>query len=44
MTESTPPGDKTVSRTQVYDWCKSFKEGQTEVENMRRLHPLQGKL
>jgi len=23
---------------------KSFKEGRTEVENMRRLHLLQGKL
>jgi hypothetical protein len=27
-------GDKTLSRTQMYDWSKSFKEGLTEVENM----------
>jgi len=27
-------GDKMLSRTQVYDWSKSFKEGQTEVEKM----------
>jgi len=36
--------DETLSRAQVYDWSKSFKEGRTEVENMRRLHFLQGKL
>jgi hypothetical protein len=27
-------GDETLSRTQVYDWSKSFEEGRTEVENM----------
>jgi len=27
--------DEILSRTQVYDWSKSFKEGQTEVENMQ---------
>jgi histone-lysine N-methyltransferase SETMAR len=27
-------GDETLSRTQVYDWSKSFKEGRTEVGNM----------
>jgi len=32
--------DETLSRTQMYDWSKSFKEGQTEVENMRRLRLL----
>jgi hypothetical protein len=37
-------GDGTLSSTQVYDWSKLFKEGQAEVENMRRLHLLQGKL
>jgi hypothetical protein len=26
--------DKMPSRTQVYDWSKSFEKGQTEVENM----------
>jgi len=31
-------GDETLSRTQVYEWSKSFKEGRTVVENMRRLH------
>jgi hypothetical protein len=35
---------ETLSRIQVYDWSKSFKEGQTEVENMQRLHLLEGKL
>jgi hypothetical protein len=30
-------GDETFSRTQLYDWSKSFKDGRTEVENMRRL-------
>jgi hypothetical protein len=37
-------GVKTFSRTQVYPWSKSLKEDWTEVENMRRLHLLQGKL
>jgi hypothetical protein len=37
-------GDEIFSRTQVYNWNNSFKEGQTEVENMRRLHLLQRKL
>jgi hypothetical protein len=27
-------GDETLSRTQVYDWSKSFKDGRTEVKNM----------
>jgi hypothetical protein len=27
-------GDKTPSRTQVYDWSKSFKEGGTDVEKV----------
>jgi hypothetical protein len=27
-------GDETLSRSHVYDWNKSFKEGRTEVENM----------
>jgi hypothetical protein len=36
--------DKTPSRTQVYDWNESFKGGRSEVENMRRLHLLQGKI
>jgi hypothetical protein len=36
--------DETFLRTQLYDWSKSFKEGRTKVENMRRLHLLQGKL
>jgi len=37
--------DEMLSRTQGYDWSnKSFKEGRTEVENMRRLHILQGKI
>jgi hypothetical protein len=27
-------GDEMPSRTQVYDWIKSFKEGWTEVENV----------
>jgi hypothetical protein len=37
-------GDETLSRTPVYDWSKSFKESQTEVENVRRLTLLQGKI
>jgi len=37
-------GDETLSTTRVYDWSKSLKEGRREVENMRRLHLLQGKL
>jgi hypothetical protein len=32
------------SRTQLYDWSKSFKEGQRKAEKMQRLHLLQGKL
>jgi hypothetical protein len=36
-------GDETPSRTEIYDGSKSFEEGR-EVENMRRLHLLQGKL
>jgi len=36
--------DKTFSRIQVYGRSKSFKEGRTQVENMQRLHLLQGKL
>jgi hypothetical protein len=34
-------GDETLSRIQVYDRSESFKEDQTEVENMRRLYFLQ---
>jgi len=26
--------DEAISRNQVYDWSKSFKDGRTEVENM----------
>jgi hypothetical protein len=26
-------GDETFTRTQLYDWSKSFIEGRTEVEN-----------
>jgi hypothetical protein len=37
-------GDETLPRTQVYDCIESFKEGRTEVENMRRLYLLQRKL
>jgi hypothetical protein len=37
-------GDETLSGSQVYDRNKSFKEAQTEVENMRRLQLLQRKL
>jgi hypothetical protein len=37
-------GDETLSRTQLYDWSKSLKEGRTEVEIMRRLHLLREKL
>jgi len=40
----TQIGDETFSRTQVYDWSKSFKKGRTEVEKIRRLHLLQRKL
>jgi hypothetical protein len=36
-------GDEMLSRTQVYDWSKSFKEAQTEVEKMQRLQFLRGK-
>jgi hypothetical protein len=34
---------ETLSKSQVYDWSKLFR-GRTEVENIRRLHILQGKL
>jgi hypothetical protein len=37
-------GDETLSKTQAYDWSKSFKEDWTRVENMTRLQLLQGKL
>jgi hypothetical protein len=37
-------GDETLSRTQVCDWRKSLKEGLIHVENMGKLHLLQGKL
>jgi hypothetical protein len=37
-------GDKTLSRTQVCEWSKSFKGGQTEAKNMQRLHLLLGTL
>jgi hypothetical protein len=37
-------GDETLSRSQEYNWSKSFEEDQTEVGNMRRFHLLQGKL
>jgi len=33
--------DEALSRTQTYDWSRPFKEGRTEVENMRRRHFLQ---
>jgi hypothetical protein len=33
-------GDEMLSKTQVYDWHKSFKEGWREVENMQRKHNL----
>jgi hypothetical protein len=36
--------DETLSRTQVYNWSKSFKEGRAEIENVRRLHLPQEKL
>jgi hypothetical protein len=36
--------DEILSRIHVYDWNKSFKEGRTQVEKMRRLRLLQGKL
>jgi hypothetical protein len=36
--------DEILSRTQMYDWSKPFEEGRAEVENMRELHLLQGKL
>jgi len=32
-----------LSRTEVYDWSKSFKESLTEVEDLRRL-PSAGKV
>jgi len=44
MRHGAQSGKETLSRSQVYDWSKSFKEGRKEVENMRRLHLLQGKL
>jgi hypothetical protein len=36
--------DKTLLRIHIRDCSKSFKEGRTEVENMRRLHLLQEKV
>jgi hypothetical protein len=36
-------GDETLSRAQIYDWSKSFKEDRKMVENMRTLHLLQEK-
>jgi hypothetical protein len=33
--------DETLSRIYMYDWSKSFEEGRTEVENMRKLYLLQ---
>jgi len=36
-------GDETLSRTQVYDWSKSFKDGRTEVENVNTT-PSSGKV
>jgi hypothetical protein len=36
--------DETLLGIQGYNWSKSLKEGRTEVENMRRLHLLEGKL
>jgi hypothetical protein len=27
-------GDETLSRSQMYDWSKSFKEGRREFENI----------
>jgi hypothetical protein len=44
MTFRAQFGDETLSRTQVYDCSKSFKDGRTEVQNMRRLHLLYGGL
>jgi hypothetical protein len=35
--------DEAVSRIQVYDWRKSFKESRKQVENMQRLQILQEK-
>jgi len=37
-------GDEMLSRIQVHGLSKSFTEGWTEVENMQRLHLLQGML
>jgi hypothetical protein len=37
-------GDEPLSRIQMYDLSKSFKEGRTEVESTRILRLLQGKL
>jgi hypothetical protein len=35
---------ETLSRIQCMTEVKSFREGWTQVENVQRLHPLQGKL
>jgi hypothetical protein len=32
------------SKTHVYDWSKSFKEGQTRVENMAKTTSFAGKV
>jgi hypothetical protein len=37
-------GDETLSRDQMYDWSRLFKEGRKEDENMRKLYLLWGKL
>jgi hypothetical protein len=44
MTFRAQFGDETLSRTQVYDRSRSFKEGWIEVENLERLHLLEGRL
>jgi hypothetical protein len=44
MTLRAQFGDEPLSRTQMYDCSKSFKERRTEVENMRRLHLVLGML
>jgi len=36
-------GDETLSRIQVYDWSKSFKEGRREVETSEDSTPSAGK-
>jgi hypothetical protein len=44
MTLRAQFGDEPLSKSQMYDWSKSFKERRTEVENMRRLHLMKVKL